>query len=89
MRGLLIGLVALAGLLVGAGPAAPPDHPVTYIKVDELKALQDRGARVDLIDVRTWDEYVELHIRGARSMPLKAVPGRASEISRTGLVVFY
>jgi len=39
--------------------------------------------------VRNWDAYVEMHIKGARSMPLRAVEGRAHEISKTGLVVFY
>jgi rhodanese-related sulfurtransferase len=89
MRRALIPLLSAAVVLVGAGPAAPPDYPVNYIKVDELKALLDQGARPDLIDVRTWAEYTELHIKGARSMPLKAVPERATEVSKTGLVVFY
>jgi hypothetical protein len=30
-----------------------------------------------------------MHIKGARSMPLRAVESRAREIPRTGLVVFY
>ncbi|MBI1801730.1 MAG: rhodanese-like domain-containing protein, partial [Chloroflexi bacterium] len=37
----------------------------------------DRGARPDIIDVRHWDEYVKLHIKGARSMPIRAVAERA------------
>jgi rhodanese-related sulfurtransferase len=84
-----MGLVASAVLLIGAAPASPPDLPVTFISVDELKGLIDRGARADLIDVRSWDVYQEMHIRGARSMPLRAIETRAHEISRTGLVVFY
>jgi len=89
MRRTLIALGTVALLLAGAAPAAPPEYPVSYIKVDELKALLDRGVTADVIDVRKWDQYVELHIEGARSMPLRAVPARAHEISRTGLVVFY
>lgn len=90
MRGLLALAVTAAILLVGAAPAAPPDAPVSYIQVDELKALVDAGRRVDLIDVRHWDSYVEMHIKGARSMPLRVVEERAPrEISKTGLVVFY
>jgi hypothetical protein len=30
-----------------------------------------------------------MHIKGARSMPVRAITTRASEISRTGPVVFY
>ena len=82
-------LIAGSLLLVSAAPAAPPDAPVRFIKADELKALQDGGARADIIDVRDWSAYVEMHIRGSRSMPLRAIETRAGEISRTGLVVFY
>jgi len=82
-------LVAAGIVLLGAAPAAPPDYAVTFIKVDELKAALDRGARADIIDVRHWDPYVQVHIKGARSMPLRSVPDRAGEIPKTGLVVFY
>jgi hypothetical protein len=84
-----IALGTAALLLLGAAPAAPPEYPVSFIKVDELKAALDRGVKADIIDVRKWDPYVEQHIKGARSMPLRAVPERASEITKTGLVVFY
>ena len=90
MRAPLIAVVAAAGaLLLGAAPAAPPDHPVNYIKVDELKALLDKKTKVDLVDVRTWSEYQDLHIKGARSMPLKIVRERAFEIQKAGPVVLY
>ena len=89
MRRLAGMLAAAAVLLLGAAPAAPPDAPVNLISVDELKALLDRGTRADIIDVRTWDAFQEMHITGARSMPLRAIEGRAREISKTSLVVFY
>jgi len=89
VRRLLITLVAGGVLLLGAAPAAPPDAPARFIEVDELKALLDRGTRADIIDVRTWDAYQEMHIKGARSMPVRAIEARAGEISKTGLVVFY
>jgi rhodanese-related sulfurtransferase len=57
--------------------------------VDELKVLLDLGQKVDIIDVRHWDSYVESHIQGARSMPLRTVAERAKEISKTALAVFY
>ena len=86
---MLITVLVVATLTLAAAPASPPDYPVNFIKVDELKALMDRGTHPDIIDVRHWDEYVKLRIKGARSMPLRAVPERAKEISKTGLVVFY
>jgi rhodanese-related sulfurtransferase len=57
--------------------------------VDALKALLDRRVRADIIDVRHWPQYVEMHIKGARSMPLSSVSARAQELPKTGLVVFY
>ena len=89
MRRALIPAVAATIVLVGAAPAAPPDAPVNFIKVDELKTALDRGEKADIIDVRNWDAYVEMHIKDARSMPLRSVERRASEIKKTGLVVFY
>jgi rhodanese-related sulfurtransferase len=90
VRGLTATMVVTAILLLGAAPAAPPDAPVNFIKVDELKKLVDQGRRVDMIDVRHWESYVEMHIKGARSMPLRVIEERApKEISKTGLVVFY
>jgi 3-mercaptopyruvate sulfurtransferase SseA len=89
MRTLVMLVVAGGVLLLGAAPAAPPDAPVSFIKVDELKTLLEQGRRVDVIDVRTWDAYQEMHIKGARSMPIRAVESRASEISKTAPVVFY
>jgi len=89
VRAALVALVTIGALFASAAPAAPPEYPVSFIKVDELKQLLDRGTKADIIDVRTWDVYVESHIKGARSMPLRIVADRASEISKTGLVVFY
>ncbi len=89
MRRLVVTLVTGGVLLLGAAPAAPPDAPVSFIKADELKLLLDRGTRGDIIDVRAWDAYQEMHIKGARSMPMRAIEARAAEISKTGLVVFY
>ena len=83
-------VVASAILLLGAAPAAPPEPPVNFIKVDELKTLLGQGRRADIIDVRHWESYVEMHVKGARSMPLRVIEARApKEISKTGLVVLY
>jgi rhodanese-related sulfurtransferase len=89
MRGALIAMVAAGVLLAGAAPAAPPESPVSFIKADELRAQLDRGTRVDIIDVRHWEAFVESHIVGARSIPLRSVRDRAKEISQSAPVVFY
>jgi rhodanese-related sulfurtransferase len=85
-----LGFAVAAGVLMGAAaPAAPPEYPVVFITVDELKAMVDGGAPVDIIDVRTRSEYEQLHITGARSIPLRDLPERLREISKTRTVVFY
>lgn len=89
MRLPITAALAAGVLLLGASPAAVPDHPVSFIKVDELRALTESPRKVDIIDVRTWGEYEVLHIKGARSMPLRSVRERAGEVSKTGLVVLY
>ena len=89
MRRAVIPLVVVVALVASAAPAAQPDYPVNFMSVDELKSRLDRGEKGDIIDVRNWDAYVDMHIKGARSMPLRAVPQRAGEVSKTGLVVFY
>jgi rhodanese-related sulfurtransferase len=82
-------LLAAVLLLGAAAPAAPPEYPVSFISVDELKGLLDRDIKVDLIDVRTEGEYAEQHIKGARSIPLRRIPARLNEIPRSRIVVFY
>ena len=91
LHGRALASLGVAGIVVlgAAAPASPPDDPVLFISVDELKAHLDGGGRADVIDVRKWDEYVRLHIKDARSMPLRSVPERANEITKTGLAVFY
>jgi 3-mercaptopyruvate sulfurtransferase SseA len=89
VRRALIPVLVVGALLISAAPAAQPDYPVTFISVTDLKAALDAGTKADIIDVRNWNAYVDMHIKGARSMPLRAVPDRAGEIKRSGLVVFY
>ena len=89
MRLALTAATAAAVLLMGATAAAPPDFPVDYIAVEELKVLLDRKERAAIVDVRTRPEYEALHIAGARSIPLRNMRERAAEVPRSGLVVLY
>ena len=90
LRRLVVPTLAGAVLLGAAAPASPPDYPVQFMSVDELKAMLDRGTKVQVIDVRGQAEYEETHIRGAQSVPLRTVEQRARrEISKSIPVVFY
>ena len=89
-RALVIVAVAGVMLLGAAAPGEPPERPVKFIKVDELKAEIDGGVKIDVIDVRGEAQFADLHIKGARNMPLRTVEARAlRQISKTGRVVFY
>jgi rhodanese-related sulfurtransferase len=74
---------------LGAAPAGDPDVPERYISVDEAKALLDLKQRVSFLDVRSPEQFDELHIAGAHNMFLREFPRRLAEISRTDFVVLY
>jgi Rhodanese-like domain len=85
----LLALLA-AALLPGAsrvGNAQQP--PIELIRVDQLNALLQKGTAAQVIDVRSRQEYLNRHIKGAISIPLDTIELRAGEISRQGLVVLY
>jgi hypothetical protein len=90
MKPLLSILVVLAALVwLGAAPAGDPEVPEKYMSVDEVKALLDLGKRVVLIDVRSREQFDELHIQGARNVPLRDLPRRLGEVPRQDFVVLY
>lgn len=82
-------LVAAALLWAGAAPAGDPEVPEKYVSVAEVKALQDLKKRVTFIDVRPSEQFDELHIAGARNIPLRELQGRLPAVSRQDFVVLY
>jgi 3-mercaptopyruvate sulfurtransferase SseA len=84
-------LALLAALfLPGAVPTAKAQKAqFEIIKVAELNALLQKGTKVSIVDVRSRQEYLTRHIKGAVSVPLDTVELRAGEIPRQGLVVLY
>jgi 3-mercaptopyruvate sulfurtransferase SseA len=90
VRRLIVPLVAAAALLGAAQPAAPPDYPVKFLKVDALKAQLDAGEKITIFDVRTPDAFTELHIKGAKNLPLRQVETRAAtDVPKNRRVVLY
>ena len=84
-----VALVAAALLIASAAPGGDPEVPEKYIKVDQVKAMQDAKKRVTIIDVRDKDQYDELHIKGARNVPLRELPTRLAEVPKQEPVVLY
>jgi hypothetical protein len=90
MRRLVSVLLAAAALVwASAAPADDPEVPEKYMSVDQVKALLDQKKPVTFIDVRPKEQYDEVHIRGARSVPLHDVRSRLAEISRQDFLVLY
>jgi Rhodanese-like domain len=86
----LLALLA-AALLPGTARVgtAQQQPPIELIKVSQLNFLLKKGSPVQIVDVRSRQEYLTRHIKGAISIPLDTVELRAGELPRQGLVVFY
>ncbi len=84
-------LLALGAGLSQAGqmPAPGGDIPIEFIGVKQVAQLLSDGAKVMLVDVRSRQDYLTRHIKGALSVPLDSIDARSREIPRDGLVVLY
>lgn len=79
-----------AALLHAAPPAASAQQPAfEVINVAQLDSLLKKNTKVQVIDVRSRQEYLTRHIKGAVSIPLDTIELRGGEVPRQGLVVLY
>lgn len=89
---------AAAGAAVGSrqnaqaaatpGEVKPPADGVRRITPAELGRLMEQGG-VLVVDARGSVEFDMGRIKGARSMPLGLIAGRASELPKDKLIVTY
>ncbi len=56
-----------------------PQEPFSRISVAEAKEKLDKGEAV-MVDVREPNEYVEIHAKGVRLIPVNTVIGEAKQI---------
>jgi Rhodanese-like domain len=75
--------------LGGQMPMPGGDIPINLIQVKQVAQLLSDGAQVALVDVRSRQEYLIQHIKGALSIPLASIDVRSGEIPRDGLAVLY
>jgi rhodanese-related sulfurtransferase len=88
LRSALLSLLALA--FAGAVPAGAqaPQAEAPRISVDEAREALAKGTAV-LVDVRGVDAYKAEHAKGALSIPLNEVSGRAGELPKDKLIITY
>ncbi|HEY6365967.1 MAG TPA: rhodanese-like domain-containing protein [Candidatus Binatia bacterium] len=100
-RSLFFVLASLALLLATQRPATadPSKYPqfaqqsppanVSLISVDELVQEITAGKKPMIIDVRSEEEYREVHILGALSAPLPEFNAYSQSIPKDRLVILY
>jgi Rhodanese-like domain len=94
-------LASLASVLITQQPAQadPSKYPqfaqqsppanVSLISVDELVNEIQAGKKPMIIDVRTEEEYREVHILGAVSAPLAEFDAYLKSVPKDRLVILY
>jgi hypothetical protein len=99
--GLFSILASLAGVLFIYPPAQadPSKYPqfaqqsppanLSLISIDELVDEVKAGKKPVIIDVRTEEEYREVHILGAVSAPLEEFNAYSQSIPKDRLVILY
>ena len=100
-RSFFLMVASLAGILFAYPPAQadPSKYPqfaqqsppanVSLISVDELASDIQAKKKPLIIDVRTEEEYRELHILGALSAPLTEFNAYLQSIPKDRLVILY
>jgi phage shock protein E len=99
MRALTLGLVLSSALLgcqkEAAKPAAPPPPAAPPVAVKQPRQVMGQEARAavasgaTLLDVRTVDEFQELHLEGAKNVPLHELAGALASLPKDKPVVVY
>ena len=101
MTSFFVVFVSLVGVLFAQQPAQadPSKYPqfaqqsppanVSLISVDELVNEIQAGKKPMIIDVRTEEEYREVHILGAMSAPLEEFDAYLKSVPKDRLVILY
>ncbi|MFH1019067.1 MAG: rhodanese-like domain-containing protein, partial [Pseudomonadota bacterium] len=66
---LMLGLFVAPALIGDASADQPGKEVITVINTDQLKKLLDSAAPPMVFDARNPEEYQEVHIKGALSLP--------------------
>ena len=88
---LLAILLLPATLLADEATSAKNGTSYTLINTEELKKLLDDGTALTVIDARNPEEYQEVHIKGAISIPEKQLSEHLAQLpsDKSAKIVFY
>lgn len=86
VRSALLSLVVLA--LAWTAPSGAAQDDAQRISVAEAREALAKGTAV-LVDVRGAGAYQAEHAKGALSIPLSDVAGRAGELPKDKLIITY
>jgi 3-mercaptopyruvate sulfurtransferase SseA len=97
MAFVLLGLVYLPAEVRGdpskypkyAQQQLPKGVDPDFIYLSQLTDEITAGKKPLIVDVRSKEEYSEVHIKGSISIPLDDVPNRLTEFPKNRLIVLY
>lgn len=72
-----------------AGPESTAAAPAAWQEIDVAQAAARRDAGAFMLDVRTDEEWNEIHIPGATHIPLDELENRLSEVPQDQEIVVY
>ena len=86
---LLAAIVFLSGINSSYAADTSANENIYRIKAEELKALVDKGETVLIVDVRSANAFMKMHITGALSVPLQQVEAKLAALSTETKIAFY
>lgn len=89
INGRKAGLESDFGTRLWRGVVHGQELPIEFIRVVDVSGLLNEGAQVVFVEVRSRQEYLIQHIKGAISIPLSTLEAHYGEIPQEGLVVLY
>ncbi|MBU3676280.1 MAG: MFS transporter [Chitinophagaceae bacterium] len=81
------GLTLLSGLVVYARMPEEISMPVSCIKPEIVRSLLQQKNNIQIIDVRSYDEYMQSHIPMARHIPLTDIATGIKRINKENFIV--
>ncbi len=87
--GVGIALLSLVCDMEVVASSSAPTASFSYLSPEELKEMIDREEVFNLVDIRSFQEYMAGHLPNAVSIPYKELPYRYAELDFRTMTVLY